>query len=88
MLNSILPGMDETNEDLKNLYIRTLDELKSTTGEKHFYAAIWMSILRVPKVRNAAFKYLNRKKRHKKTEDFDSSMENSNFDSSNEVYKL
>lgn len=38
-----------------------LDLLQDGVGEKYFFSAIWMNILRIPPIRFACFKYLKKK---------------------------
>jgi len=38
--------------------IETLDKVGNAVGQKYFYGAIWIAILRSSKVRSAGVKYL------------------------------
>ncbi len=38
--------------------VHILDEIRKAIGTKYFYGAFWMSMLRVPRIRNGAIKYL------------------------------
>ncbi len=46
IVTAILPGMDENNEELRNLVSGTLDSIADKAGKKYLYGAIWLCILR------------------------------------------
>lgn len=60
LITSLLPGLDEQDESLQKMVIRTFQGLTSSVGQKFFIGHIWLSILKNPKVRGAGIKYLSR----------------------------
>jgi len=70
---SILPGVEEQNEALQKDVFNTLDQLSNCVTKKYFIGAVWMvnfffphysfkkAVLRNPKVRLAAIKYLSKR---------------------------
>lgn len=63
---SVLPGLDEQNEEVQKGVLFILDELLSQTGSpKEFIGCLWMALMRVPSVRTASIKYLTRRQKMK-----------------------
>lgn len=61
LIACVIPGIEVTNEDVQRMTTKLLDSLQEGVGKKYFYSAIWMDILRVPRIRSACFKYLSKK---------------------------
>lgn len=60
MTVSIIPGLSENSEEMQKRVYAVLDGLAAEVGRRFLYSAVWMAILRVPKVRLPCFKYLAR----------------------------
>ena len=66
LVTSILPGLEEKDEAIQKKIIEILGKLQICVGERFLIGALWIAILRTPKVRVMAIQYLMRigKKRH------------------------
>jgi hypothetical protein len=58
LVTSILPGLEEKDEGIQKKIFDILNRLQSCIGEKFLIGAIWIAILRTPKVRAMAIQYL------------------------------
>ena len=55
---ALLPGLDEEGNEYYDRVIGLLDALSTRVGKAFFFQCIWMSLIRVSGVRNAALAYL------------------------------
>lgn len=60
LVTSILPGLEEKDEAIQKKIFEILSRLQQCTGEKFLIGAIWIAILRTPKVRAMAIQFLTR----------------------------
>lgn len=58
LVTSILPGLEEKDELIQKKIVEILGRLQTCIGEKFLIGAIWITILRTPKVRAMAIQYL------------------------------
>jgi hypothetical protein len=58
LVTSILPGLEEKDEVIQRKIFDILNKLQLCVGEKFLIGAIWIAILRTPKVRATAIQYL------------------------------
>lgn len=58
LVTSILPGLEEKDEVIQKKIFDILNKLQSCVGEKFLIGAVWIAILRTPKVRTTAIQYL------------------------------
>ncbi|KAL4472004.1 hypothetical protein ABPG72_018506 [Tetrahymena utriculariae] len=61
LIACVLPGLEDNDESVQRKTIRLLDTIQEGVGQKYFFAALWMNILRIPRIRIGGFKYLNKK---------------------------
>lgn len=66
LVTSILPGLEEKDEGIQKKIVEILGKLQNCVGERFLVGALWIAILRTPKVRAMAIQYLTRlgKKKH------------------------
>ncbi|EGR29100.1 n-terminal domain protein [Ichthyophthirius multifiliis] len=60
LIVSILPGMIENSEPLQRKTQQIFEQLQEIIGKKYVYGILWMSILRIPSVRIAAYTCLTK----------------------------
>ncbi|KAL4450958.1 hypothetical protein ABPG74_021280 [Tetrahymena malaccensis] len=85
LIACVLPGLEDNDESVQRQTIRLLDTIQEGVGQKYFFAALWMNILRVPRIRIGGFKYLNKKtKPFKQTEAEQTDYEFQNFEQKSE----
>ncbi|EAR92823.2 dopey, amine-terminal domain protein (macronuclear) [Tetrahymena thermophila SB210] len=61
LIACVLPGLEDNDESVQRQTIKLLDTVQEGVGQKYFFAALWMTILRIPRIRIGGFKYLNKK---------------------------
>ncbi|EGR32622.1 hypothetical protein IMG5_076520 [Ichthyophthirius multifiliis] len=61
LIASILPGLQDNDEQIKKQTQNILDKIQSIVGYKYFFSALWLTILRVPRIRIVGYKLLNKK---------------------------
>ena len=57
LLSSLIPGLDDNNEETTKLIYKSFDDL-SSKDEKNFFGVYWMLLLRCNHLRNSGIKYL------------------------------
>lgn len=57
MVNTLLTGFIENNEKLTKKIYEVCDEIAKLYGRVWVDGAVWINILKSPKVRNAGYKY-------------------------------
>lgn len=60
LIVSILPGLLENNEELQRRTLGFFEKLQLKIGKKYVYGAVWLSILRLPRTRGAAYTFLDK----------------------------
>ncbi|KAL4485808.1 hypothetical protein ABPG72_012348 [Tetrahymena utriculariae] len=60
LIVSILPGVVENNEEIQRKTFQVFEQLQVKIGKKYLYGALWLSILRLPRTRVAAFTCLSK----------------------------
>ena len=60
LVTSILPGLEEKDESIQKRIVDILGKLQVCVGERFLVGALWIAILRTPKVRATAIQYLMR----------------------------
>ena len=60
LVTSLLPGLEEQDESLQRKVLKVLDGIKQSVGQSFIIGAVWIAVLKTPKVRMAALKYLNK----------------------------
>ena len=60
LVTSILPGLEEKDETIQKKIVELLGKLQICVGERFLVGALWIAILRTPKVRATAIQYLMR----------------------------
>ena len=61
LLSSLIPGLDDNNEDLTKEIYKTLDDIKTKVKPGVFYGTFWSLLLRNRLLRPSAILYLNEK---------------------------
>lgn len=57
MMNALLTGLNESNEELARRIYALCDKVANSYGRMWIDGAVWINILKSPKVRIAGFKY-------------------------------
>ena len=57
----ILPALEEQSSDLRKIIETILGEAERIVGTSKFFGEIWKTMLRTPRCRLSAIKYLDRK---------------------------
>lgn len=65
LVTSILPGLDEQDENLQKMVMRFLNNIKAAVGQKFLVDCVWLAILKSPKVRISGIKYLNKEMKNR-----------------------
>ena len=60
IVTSLLPGLEDGNPDVENQTIQVFDKL-AESDPSELYGAVWQALLRTPKVRKPAIKFLMKK---------------------------
>ncbi|CAD8058712.1 unnamed protein product [Paramecium sonneborni] len=58
LINSIIVGMEDTNEDMMKKVMTSLDQACESVGIKQFFGLLWITIIRSVRSRQGVFKYL------------------------------
>lgn len=56
-MNALLTGLNETNEELAKRIYAFCDKVSNSYGRMWVDGAVWINILKSPKVRMSGFKY-------------------------------
>ena len=85
LVTSILPGLEEKDENIQKKIMDIMAKLQVCVGEKFLTGALWIAILRTPKVRATAIHYLIKigKKKIAAKEQIESSTVDANGEQSN-----
>ena len=57
LMNTLLTGLNENNEELAKKIYSLCDKISKSYGRTWVDGAVWVNILKSPKVRVAGFKY-------------------------------
>jgi hypothetical protein len=57
MINALLTGLNESNEELVKRIYALCDKIANSYGRMWVDGAVWINILKSPKTRLAGFKY-------------------------------